>query len=415
MDQLSGVAYYVQRCELIYGRVYLVTCTVNGKVYIGQTRSSVNYRWRNHVRQAISGCEYYFHNAIRKYGERNFTISIIQECYSEQELDDSEEYWIAQYQSFTDRTKGYNSTSGGVHPLFLEPLTEDQIWEAAQNWEKLTGAWPSRRTKGYIPELLGVTWGAVNDALRHGCRGLLKESSLPQFLASRGVSNRCSKEDFTEDQIWKSAESWYDRTGYWPSDRTKGAIPELPDDTWNSVNQALRHGFRGLPGESSLSQFLSYRGVVNRSSRLNLTENQVWEAAQAWYGRTGTWPSQHIKEEVPDLSGCTWNAINHALVKGFRGLPRGSSLSQFLTSRGASNRGSKENLTENQVWEAAQAWYNRTKGWPSQRTKGEIPELPGYTWVAINSALRVGGRGLAGGSFLPRLLASHGVINRCNR
>jgi group I intron endonuclease len=396
----------------IYGRIYLITNRVNGKVYVGQTRSSVRYRWKNHISQSNSGCKYYFHSAIRKYGEHKFTVSTIQDCYSEQDLDDAEEYWISYYQSFTDRTKGYNTTSGGRHPNFREPLNETQIEAAARNWYIKNGEWPSRRTKREIPELPGESWEGVNDALRRGCRGLPEGSSLYKFLAFRGFTNRCVKKNLTKDKIWEAAKSWYNHNGEWPSERTKGKIPELPNENWSILDHALVRGLRGLPGGSSLPQLLASRGISNRCSKKDLTEDQVWIAAQNWYTITGRWPTQHTKGEIPGLTGENWDLVSHALINGFRGLPGGSSLPKFLTSRGVTNRCSKMGLTESTIWKAAQNWFTQEYQWPSQHTKGEIPELPGYNWNAINSALKVGGRGLPKGSSLSKVLASHGATNR---
>lgn len=396
----------------IYGRIYLITNRVNGKVYVGQTRGNVRYRWKNHISQSNSGCKYYFHSAIRKYGGHNFTISVIQECYSEQDLDDAEAYWISYYRSFTDRTKGYNTTSGGKHPNFRDPLDETQVEEAARSWYIKNGEWPSRRTKGEIPELPGESWEGVNDALRRGCRGLPGGSSIYKLLAFRGLTNRLVKNNLTRDKIWEAAKSWYNHNGEWPTQRTKGEIPELPNETWSILDNALESGLRGLPGGSSLPKFLTSHGVSNRGSKMGLTESHIWKAAQNWFTQEYQWPSQHTVGEIPELPGYNWNSINSALRVGGRGLPRGSSLSKLLTSHGATNRGSKSNLTEDHIWEAAQAWYTRTGRWPSNSTKGKIPKLPGYNWNAIGHLLYVGGRGLLGKSSLSKLLLSRGSNHR---
>lgn len=88
------------------GFIYKITNKVNGKSYIGQTRKSVEFRWRQHKN---SKDNYDLHNAIRKFGEDNFEITTLKECdYSE--LDKWEIYYIAQYNTFRN---GYNMTKGG--------------------------------------------------------------------------------------------------------------------------------------------------------------------------------------------------------------------------------------------------------------------------------------------------------------
>lgn len=88
------------------GYIYKITNKVNGMSYIGQTRYTVEFRWRQHQHKK-DNC--YFHNAIRKYGAENFTVETIEECDVSQ-LDNREIYYIAKYNTFE---KGYNLTIGG--------------------------------------------------------------------------------------------------------------------------------------------------------------------------------------------------------------------------------------------------------------------------------------------------------------
>lgn len=88
------------------GYIYKITNKVNGKSYIGQTRYTVEFRWRQHQHKN-DGC--YFHNAIQKYGAENFTVETLEECEVSQ-LDSREIYYIAKYNTFNE---GYNLTIGG--------------------------------------------------------------------------------------------------------------------------------------------------------------------------------------------------------------------------------------------------------------------------------------------------------------
>ena len=47
------------------GIIYKITNKVNNKSYIGQTRYSLEFRWRQHQHKKDNT---YFHNAIKKYG-----------------------------------------------------------------------------------------------------------------------------------------------------------------------------------------------------------------------------------------------------------------------------------------------------------------------------------------------------------
>lgn len=96
-----------------YGIIYCITCLVNDKKYIGKTTQTLIRRWQAHRNAVRSGQSHMFVNALRKYGVDNFTCEQIDTAKDDEELDRLEMYHIAMYQTFTDRSKGYNSTIGG--------------------------------------------------------------------------------------------------------------------------------------------------------------------------------------------------------------------------------------------------------------------------------------------------------------
>lgn len=94
------------------GFIYKITNKVNGKVYIGQTKYTIEARWKQHQYKKDKT---HFHNAIRKYGVENFIVEQLEECEIS-ELDSKEIYYIAKYNSFKE---GYNSTIGGDGNKYL--------------------------------------------------------------------------------------------------------------------------------------------------------------------------------------------------------------------------------------------------------------------------------------------------------
>lgn len=92
------------------GKIYKITNTKNDLVYIGCTISSLDRRFVEHLSRCFkSNYKSKLYNSIKKYGQENFNIELIEEC----ELGDMyeiEKKYILQYNSYN---KGLNSTIGG--------------------------------------------------------------------------------------------------------------------------------------------------------------------------------------------------------------------------------------------------------------------------------------------------------------
>ena len=108
------------------GYIYKITCLVNSKIYIGQTRQEFNRRLIGHLSQAnTKTTNSPFHLAIRKYGWDNFSKEIIKtiECDSKEELieelNELEIYYISKYNSLVHHN-GYNISKGGNVANYLE-------------------------------------------------------------------------------------------------------------------------------------------------------------------------------------------------------------------------------------------------------------------------------------------------------
>lgn len=92
--------------------IYKITNKLNGKVYIGLTKYTEIERFNSHIREALKGCNYRLHQAIRKYGVDNFEVEKICKCSSKQSMKKAEILFIKKFNSF-DFSKGYNMTNGG--------------------------------------------------------------------------------------------------------------------------------------------------------------------------------------------------------------------------------------------------------------------------------------------------------------
>lgn len=92
----------------IYGRVYLITNKINGKLYVGQTTQTLKERFAQHINESKdSKTTMPIAKAINKYGVKNFKIKKICNAYSQQELNTLEGKYMAIYKTL-NRKFGYN-------------------------------------------------------------------------------------------------------------------------------------------------------------------------------------------------------------------------------------------------------------------------------------------------------------------
>jgi hypothetical protein len=141
-------------------------------------------------------------------------------------------------------------------------------------------------------------------------------------------------------------------------------------------------------------------------ARPRLTIAQILAWADAHHERTGRWPSK-ASGPIEQSPGDTWSAVNDGLVGGARGLPKGLSLSKLLDKHRSVRR-----LSLRKILAWADEHRRRTGKWP-RRLSGRIEGTARETWSAVDQALRVGSRGLRGGSSLARLLTRRrGVHNQ---
>lgn len=116
------------------GYIYKITNLVNGKIYIGQTKQTLNERWREHKVHSKT-LNYSLYKVMRKYGIDNFKFEEIEKCEIEK-LNEREIFWISFYDSF-NKKKGYNLTRGGKGNKLLN-LDEDEIIKSYKEFGTLS-------------------------------------------------------------------------------------------------------------------------------------------------------------------------------------------------------------------------------------------------------------------------------------
>jgi hypothetical protein len=289
-------------------------------------------------------------------------------------------------------------------------LSLDQILAWADAYHERMGRWPQAKS-GRIPGSLGENWFKIENALKVGYRGLPGKSSLAQLLAERrGVRNIQRLPPFTIKQILAWADAHHRATGEWPGMRS-GPIFAAPEETWLAVERALKGGYRGLAGGSSLAQLLNaHRPSRDRTLRIE----QILRWADECHRRTGKWPTINSGPVGPPGAG-TWRSIEMALFQGLRGLPGGSSLARLLAERrGKRNHMGLPRLTLKQILGWADRHHQRTGKWPGSQA-GPVAGVPGQTWSGVEATLRMGLRGLPGGTSIALMLAEYREVRNQKR
>lgn len=113
------------------GIIYIIKNTVNKKVYIGQTTTTLRTRFCQHLKNSTLKTRHYkIYNAIKKYGKEKFYIECLERNIPIEELDEREIYYIEKYNSFE---KGYNSTKGGDGRTINKEYDEEDICISYKN------------------------------------------------------------------------------------------------------------------------------------------------------------------------------------------------------------------------------------------------------------------------------------------
>jgi superfamily II DNA or RNA helicase len=245
---------------------------------------------------------------------------------------------------------------------------------------------------------------------------LAQRIDLTQFV--REIDLKCwdrlqgiLRPPLTEDLILGWADEHHQKTKGWPSVNSGGVLT-APVEKWGNIDNALIRGDRGLLGGSSLAKLLAAkRGVRNQKDLPNLTIEQILKWIDAHHQKTGEWPKVN-SGEVLGAPSEKWMNIHSALRLGLRGLSGSSSLPKLLAeNRGVRNQSALPGLTIKRILKWVDLHHNKTGQWPKVKF-GKVLGAPSEKWSNIESALRLGLRGLSAGSSLADLLTEkRGVRN----
>lgn len=93
----------------------------NGKVYVGLTINSLEYRKSQHLRSAKAGSSMHFHKALRKHGPESFEWCVVMVCPDLKTLQNKEMLLISLHEPW----QLYNKSLGGEHSAYGMKHSDD--------------------------------------------------------------------------------------------------------------------------------------------------------------------------------------------------------------------------------------------------------------------------------------------------
>ncbi len=241
---------------------------------------------------------------------------------------------------------------GRTLPKILEPLKRElshvlvkyrvrafsrkDFLKAARSYIQKRGRLPRFTSTEKLPGYPRETWVAIRGALAEGRRGFPKGLTFGELLAPLRKEfpeafQRPIARPITEQQIFKAGEESLKIYGRIPTAHSKESVSGHPKETWMGLNRALHIGGRGLQAGSSLAKiFKPLREAHGPFPHSPLTVDEIGRAGCEFHRQYGRWPRSTSQEPAPGLPDDSWNALNYALNRGLRGLPRGLSLARIF-------------------------------------------------------------------------------------
>jgi group I intron endonuclease len=188
-------------------KIYVIINTINNKLYIGQTKHSLNKRFSGHKTKSNNGSKSALHCAMRLHGIENFSIELIYECSTLEEVNIKEIEYIKRFNSIAPY--GYNILEGGdcAPKIISGPFTEEHKNKIKDAHKK--GSKPIVQFDIKTGELI-KEWSSGKDLLRGGFNraniiSLCKSTKAFGYIYDYGWCYKTTYESVTDKTTFATA------------------------------------------------------------------------------------------------------------------------------------------------------------------------------------------------------------------
>ena len=181
--------------------IYLIVNKVNGKTYVGQRKSSKEWYDDNYM-----GSGKRLKLAKLKYGIENFEKFLVQYCYSKEETNKAEKFWIAEYRS---RGKAeYNIADGGQGCAFKGRHHSEETKRKLSEANKGQIPWNKGKT-GIFSESVLQKIGEAHKGIEPANKGkkMSEEAKIKMSESHKGKPAPNKGKHYTEEAKRKMSES----------------------------------------------------------------------------------------------------------------------------------------------------------------------------------------------------------------
>ena len=188
-------------------------------------------------------------NAIRKYGEQNFSFDVLEEC-SNEELGEREKYYIQKYDSFIKNGKGYTMTFGGDNGVKIDREKVFQLWERGLCCKEIAEQLDSSgaTVSGILKENYGITRKQIYERAAKKNRERSGKKVKQYSLDGQLIQEFASIAEIGDRNLSMAISTGYPSHGYfWVAEDSPYSIEQLVsrgrvDSKWKPVAQYTLDG-----------------------------------------------------------------------------------------------------------------------------------------------------------------------------